>query len=181
MCYLFIITNFASEPGVFFRGLEHELDMAREIERKFLVNGDYKSEAYDAVRITQGFLSSVPERTVRVRVKGERGFITIKGLADHGGLSRYEWEKEIPLDEAQELLLLCEPGMIDKTRYLVKVGESTFEVDEFHGVNEGLVVAEVELPDVDASFERPAWLGKEVTGDPRYYNVMLAKHPYTEW
>lgn len=155
--------------------------MAREIERKFLVKGDYKSEAYDAIRITQGFLSSVPERTVRVRIKGDKGYITIKGLADESGLSRFEWEKEIPLEDAQELLLLCEPGIIDKTRYLVKAGEYTFEVDEFHGENEGLVVAEIELPDVDAPFERPSWLGEEVTGDIRYYNVMLVKHPFTTW
>ena len=152
--------------------------MAKEIERKFLVKGDFKSEAYDAVHIMQGFLSSVPERTVRVRVKGDKGYITIKGIGSASGISRYEWEKEIPLEDAQELLLLCEPGMIDKTRYLVKAGEYTFEVDEFHGDNEGLVVAEIELPDEEAPFEHPAWLGKEVTGDLRYYNVMLAKYPF---
>ena len=157
--------------------------MAQEIERKFLVAGDYKSEAYASVRITQGYLSRVPERVVRIRIKGDRGFITIKGTTNDTGLSRFEWEKEIPLADAQSLLKLAEPGVIDKTRHLIKNtdGKHIWEVDEFHGVNEGLVVAEVELPDVDAPFERPAWLGKEVTGDPRYYNVMLAKHPYTEW
>lgn len=155
--------------------------MAKEIERKFLVKGDYKSEAYDAVRITQGFLSSVPERTVRVRVKGDKGYITIKGIGDDSGISRYEWEQEISLEDARELLLLCEPGMIDKTRFLVQAGEYTFEVDEFHGDNEGLVVAEIELPDAEAPFERPAWLGREVTGDIRYYNVMLVKHPFKSW
>ena len=156
--------------------------MAKEIERKFLVkDDDFKREAYGAIRITQGFLSSVPERVVRVRVKGDKGYITIKGIANDSGLSRYEWEKEIPLDEARELLLLCESGMIDKTRYLVKAGEFTFEVDEFHGDNEGLIVAEIELPDEDAPFEHPAWLGLEATGDIRYYNVMLAKHPFKEW
>ena len=156
--------------------------MAQEIERKFLVKDDsFKREAYDAVRITQGFLSSVPERTVRIRVKGDKGFITIKGIGNESGVSRYEWEKEMPLEDAQELLLLCEPGMIDKTRYLIRAGEYTFEVDEFHGDNEGLVVAEIELPDEEASFERPDWLGEEVTGDVRYYNVMLVKHPFKDW
>ena len=156
--------------------------MAKEIERKFLVKGDdFKREAYEAIGITQGFLSSVPERVVRIRVKGVKGYITIKGITSDSGLSRYEWEKEIPLDEARELLLLCEPGVIDKTRYLIKTGEYTFEVDEFYGDNEGLIVAEIELPDEEAPFERPAWLGEEVTGDIRYYNVMLAKHPFKEW
>ena len=156
--------------------------MALEIERKFLVKGDdYRKEAFQAVRIIQGYLSSVPERSVRIRVRGDQGFITIKGIGHDGGASRYEWEKEIPVEEARELLHLCEPGMIDKTRHLVKAGEYTIEVDEFHGDNEGLVVAEVELPDVDAAIERPSWLGKEVTGDARYYNVMLVKHPYKDW
>ena len=156
--------------------------MAREIERKFRVKGDaFKREAYEAISIMQGFLNSAPERTVRIRVKGDKGFITIKGLAGEGGLSRYEWEKEIALEEARELLLLCEPGMITKTRYLVEAGELTFEVDEFHGDNEGLVIAEIELPDEDTPFERPAWLGEEVTGDQRYYNSMLAKHPFKMW
>ena len=155
--------------------------MAIEIERKFLVKGNYKQEAYRAIRITQGYLSSVPERSVRVRIKGNKGFITIKGIGNTDGVSRYEWEKEIPLEEAKEILLICEPGIIEKTRYLIKAGEYTFEVDEFHGDNEGLVIAEVELPDENADFERPEWLGKEVTGDSRYYNVMLVKHPFKNW
>ena len=155
--------------------------MAKEIERKFLVKGDFKPEAFKATRITQGYLSSVPERTVRVRVKGDKGFITIKGIGNASGASRYEWEKEIPVEEVKELLLICEPGVIDKTRYLVKAGEFTFEVDEFYGDNEGLTVAEVELPDENAAFERPAWLGEEVTGDPRYYNSMLMKNPFKNW
>ena len=138
-------------------------------------------EAYAAVRITQGFLSSAPERVVRIRIKGDKGYITIKGIGDASGVSRYEWEKEIPVDEAQELLFLCEPGVIDKTRYLINAGEYTFEVDVFHGDNEGLVIAEIELPDEDAPFKHPSWLGREVTGDPRYYNVMLAKHPFKTW
>ena len=155
--------------------------MAQEIERKFLVKGDFKADSFKATRITQGYLSSVPERTVRVRVKGEKGYITIKGKGNDSGASRYEWEKEIPVDEVKELLKLCEPGIIDKNRYLVKAGEHTFEVDEFYGENEGLVMAEVELKDENENFIKPAWLGEEVTGDVKYYNSMLMKHPYTKW
>ena len=155
--------------------------MAQEIERKFLVKGDFKQEVFKSTRITQGYLSSVPERTVRVRVKGEKGFITIKGIGNESGASRYEWEKEIPVDEVRELLKICEPGVIDKTRYLVKNGPYTFEVDEFYGDNEGLTVAEIELPDEQAQFERPEWLGEEVTGDVRFYNSMLMKNPYKNW
>ena len=155
--------------------------MAQEIERKFLVKGDFKSEAFKATRITQGYLCSVPERTVRVRVKGDKGFITIKGIGNESGASRFEWEKEILVAEVQDLLKLCEPGIIDKTRYLVKAGEFTFEVDEFYGENEGLTVAEVELPDENAVFEHPEWLGEEVTADKRYYNSMLMKNPYKNW
>ena len=155
--------------------------MAQEIERKFLVKGDFKSEAFKSTRITQGYLSSVPERTVRVRVKGDKGFITIKGIGNESGASRFEWEKEIPVDEVRELLKICEPGVIDKTRYLVKNGDFTFEVDEFYGDNDGLTVAEIELPDEQAQFNRPAWLGEEVTGDVRFYNSMLMKNPYKNW
>ena len=155
--------------------------MAQEIERKFLVKGNFKPEVFKSTRIMQGYLSSVPERTVRVRINGEQGFLTFKGKGNHSGIRRYEWEKEIPLNEAEELLQLCEPGIINKTRYLVKAGEHTFEVDEFHGENEGLVIAEVELKSENENFIKPAWLDKEVTGDDRYYNAMLTKHPYTRW
>ena len=155
--------------------------MAQEIERKFLVKGDFKSEVFKSTRITQGYLSSVPERTVRVRVKGDKGFITIKGIGNESGASRFEWEKEIPVGEVRELLKICEPGVIDKTRYLVKNGDYTFEVDEFYGDNDGLTVAEIELPDEQAQFNRPAWLGEEVTGDVRFYNSMLMKNPYKNW
>ena len=155
--------------------------MAQEIERKFLVAGQNKPFVSKATRITQGYLSSVPERTVRVRVKGEKGFITIKGIGSASGASRYEWEKEIPVEEVQELLKICEPGVIDKTRYLVKVGEHTFEVDEFYGDNEGLTVAEVELSSEEENFVKPEWLGEEVTGDVKYYNSMLMKNPYKNW
>lgn len=155
--------------------------MSKEIERKFLVRGDFKSQAFRSERIIQGYLSSVPERTVRVRIKGNEGFITIKGLSNASGLTRYEWEKEIPVDEARELLQLSEPGMIDKTRYLVQVGKHVFEVDEFYGDNEGLILAEIELQSEDEPFEIPEWLGKEVTGDPQYYNATLSKKPYKSY
>jgi len=155
--------------------------MAQEIERKFLVKGDFKPFAYKSSRVIQGYLCSVPERAVRVRVKGEKGFLTIKGIGNKEGTSRYEWEREIPVSEAEELLKICEPGVIDKTRYLVKQDDHTFEVDEFYGENEGLVVAEIELKSETDVFEMPDWLGKEVTGDIRYYNVMLMKNPFTTW
>jgi adenylate cyclase len=155
--------------------------MAQEIERKFLVSGDFKKFATKATRITQGYLSSVPERTVRVRVKGDKGYITIKGIGSTSGASRFEWEKEIPVPEVLQLLELCEPGVIDKTRFLVTSGIHTFEVDEFYGENEGLVLAEVELSSESEEFIRPEWLGKEVTGDTRYYNSMLMKNPYKSW
>jgi len=155
--------------------------MPQEIERKFLVKEGYKQFAFTHTRITQGYLSSVPERIVRIRINGEKGFITIKGVSNLSGMSRYEWEKEIPVQEARELLALCEPGVIDKTRYLVQVGKFTFEVDEFYGENMGLVIAEVELSSEEELFEKPDWLGKEVTGDKRYYNSKLAKNPFSKW
>ncbi len=155
--------------------------MGREIERKFLVKGDFKSSASRETRIVQGYLCSVPERTVRVRIKGDKGYITIKGIGNDSGASRYEWEREVPVGEIEELLKICEPGVIDKTRYLVKAGPHTYEVDEFHGENEGLVVAELELDEEHEGFEKPAWLGEEVTGDVRYYNSMLMKNPFTRW
>lgn len=155
--------------------------MPQEIERKFLVAGDFKPYARKAVRIVQGYLCSVPERTVRVRIKGDRGFLTVKGVSSDSGVSRFEWEKEITPDEAHALLEICEPGIIDKTRYLVDAGDHTYEVDEFYGENEGLTIAEIELSSEDEAFVRPEWLGKEVTGDIRYYNSMLMKKPYGSW
>ena len=152
----------------------------QEIERKFLVAGDFRGEVAGESRIMQGFLSSVPGRTVRVRVRGDKGYITVKGPAH--GLTRFEWEKEISAVEAELLLRLCEPGLIDKIRCLVPAADGhTWEVDVFHGDNEGLVVAEIELGAEDEPFERPAWLGEEVTGDRRYYNSCLIKHPYKDW
>lgn len=156
-------------------------DMPQEIERKFLVTGEYKSQAYAHSRIVQGYISSARGRTVRVRIRDERGFLTIKGASNESGTSRYEWEKEISLCEARELLKLCEPGVIDKTRYLVRSGQHVFEVDEFYGENEGLTVAEVELSSEDEPFVKPAFIGREVTGDIRYYNSQLMKHPFTTW
>lgn len=155
--------------------------MAREIERKFLVDGDFRREVTESIRIVQGYLNSAHERTVRVRIKGNRGYITIKGPSGANGMSRFEWEKEIPLQDAEELMKLCEPGIIDKVRHLVKAGRHVYEIDEFYGCNSGLVVAEIELSDENEEFEKPSWLGPEVTGDPRYYNSSLMKFPYKEW
>lgn len=156
--------------------------MALEIERKFLVKDDcYKERAYSSSRIAQGYICSGRGRTVRVRIRDDKGYLTIKGPADVKGLGRYEWEKEIPLLEAQELMKLCEPGMIDKTRYLVRSGKHVFEVDEFYGENEGLVVAEVELGSEEEAYEKPDFVGEEVTGDVRYYNSFLMKFPYKSW
>ncbi|MCF6241917.1 MAG: CYTH domain-containing protein [Bacteroidales bacterium] len=156
--------------------------MAKEIERKFLVkNNDFKKSAFKKMQIKQGFLSSVPERTVRIRIKENKAFITIKGLSNKSGTTRFEWEKEIPINEASELLSICEPGIIDKTRYLIKSGKHTYEVDEFYGENEGLIIAEIELHHENENFEKPKWLGKEVTGDIRYYNSQLSQNPYKNW
>ena len=156
--------------------------MGIEIERKFLVKDDsYKRMAYHSSRIAQGYICSSRGRTVRVRIRDEKGYLTIKGPSDGQGLDRYEWEKEIPLDEAQELMKLCEPGMIDKTRYLVRSGKHVFEVDEFYGENEGLTIAEVELASEDESYEKPDFIGEEVTGDVRYYNSFLMKNPFSRW
>ena len=156
--------------------------MAVEIERKFLVSSEqFKAESHKETRIIQGYLSSVPERTVRVRTKGDKGFLTIKGIGNESGASRFEWEQEISVDEAKSLLAICEPGVIDKTRYLVSYGDHTYEVDEFYGENQGLTVAEVELDSEDEQFEKPQWLAEEVTGDVKYYNSMLMKTPFTKW
>lgn len=155
--------------------------MAQEIERKFLVNGEFKSQAYAQSRIVQGYISSARGRTVRVRIRDGKGYLTIKGASNEAGTSRYEWEKEITLGEARELMKLCEPGVIDKARYLIKSGEHVFEVDEFYGENEGLVMAEVELKAEDEPFKKPDFIGKEVTGDIRYYNSHLMKEPFAKW
>ena len=156
--------------------------MSQEIERKFLVkDSSYKDMAVSSSRIIQGYICSERGRTVRVRIRDNKGFLTIKGASADNGLSRYEWEHEIPVDEARELMKLCQPGMIDKTRYLVKFGKHIFEVDEFYGENEGLVVAEVELATVDDKHEVPPFLGEEVSGQVKYYNSFLMKCPFKTW
>lgn len=156
--------------------------MPQEIERKFLVLDDsFKDMAYACSHITQGYLTHGKGRSVRVRIRDNKAYLTIKGSSIHGGLSRYEWEKEISVADAQDLMKLTEPGRIDKHRYLVKSGEHVFEVDVFHGENEGLVMAEVELKSEDESFIKPPFIGKEVTGDRRYYNSFLTQVPYSVW
>lgn len=153
----------------------------QEIERKFLVIDDsYRSLAYDKSEILQGYICSGHGHTVRVRTRGEKGYLTIKGPSIDG-ISRFEWEKEITLQDARELFTLCRSGRIEKTRYLVPNGKHTIEVDEFHGDNEGLVFAEIELSDVNEIFELPPFLGDEVTGNQRYYNAYISKHPYSTW
>ncbi|KAA6344983.1 Inorganic triphosphatase [termite gut metagenome] len=144
-----------------------------EIERKFLVTGEFKSQAFAQYRITQGYICRASGRTVRVRIRDDKGYLTLKGASDSSGTERYEWEKEIPLSEAQELMELCEPGIIDKTRYLVQSGKHVFEIDEFYGAHQGLIIAEVELESKDETFIKPDFIGEEVTGDSRYYNSRL--------
>ena len=156
--------------------------MSLEIERKFLVkNDDFKKVYYQKTAIKQGYLNSDKNRTVRIRITDDKAFITIKGKSNKTGTSRFEWEKEISISEAEQLLLLCEPSIIDKTRFLVKSEQHVFEVDEFYGDNNGLVVAEIELNSEYESFKKPTWLGKEVTGDLKYYNSSLSKTPFKNW
>ncbi len=153
-----------------------------EIERKFLVRSDdFKTEAFKKTTIIQGFLNTDKQRTVRVRLYGDRGFITVKGISSDNGVSRFEWEKEIEATDAKALLQLCEDGVIKKERYEVAIGNHIFEVDEFFRDNQGLLIAEVELTDEEENFKKPTWLGDEVTGDKRYYNSQLSKHPYKTW
>jgi CYTH domain-containing protein len=153
-----------------------------EIERKFLVlSNDFINESFGKKRIVQAYLNSNPERTVRVRIKEDKGFLTIKGKGNSTGTTRLEWEKEIPVQEAEKLLLICESGVIDKIRHEVKVGQHVFEVDIFTGENTGLLLAEIELQSEEEAFEKPIWLGKEVTNDERYYNAYLSKNPFKKW
>jgi adenylate cyclase len=156
--------------------------MGIEIERKFLVkNNQYRTESYSKNHIFQGYICSESGRTVRVRIKNDKGFITIKGPSANNGLSRFEWEQEIPVDGAKELLQLCGNALIEKYRYEVKSGKHVIEVDEFLGDNNGLVVAEIELDSENEDYLKPNWLGKEVTGERRYYNSMLIKNPFCKW
>lgn len=153
-----------------------------EIERKFRVKSlEFKKEAYDSKRIVQAYLNSTPSRTVRVRIHGAQAFLTIKGAPDAEGTTRFEWEKEISVEEVEALLPLCEPGTIEKTRYFVKAGNLIYEIDEFEGANQGLIVAEIELKDPDQAFTKPDWIGEEVTGENKYYNSQLTKKPYLSW
>ena len=153
-----------------------------EIERKFLVaSDDFKKEAFQKNHIKQGFLNSTKERVVRVRLRDNSGFLTIKGKSNTSGTSRFEWEKEISKTDAEDLLNLCEEGVIDKYRYLIKKGVHTYEVDEFLGENKGLIVAEIELSNEDEKFSKPLWLAEEVTGIVKYYNSNLSKYPFKDW
>jgi len=153
-----------------------------EIERKFAVKStNFLANAKESYKITQGYLNTDKNRTVRVRIKGSRGFITVKGISSADGLSRFEWEKEIDIKDAEALLLLCEDFVIDKTRYLIPFDNVVFEVDVFEGANKGLVIAEVELETTDQQFEKPDWLGEELTGDERFYNAYLSNVPFTSW
>ena len=154
----------------------------REVERKFLVTSeDFREAAESELHIQQGFLSTDPERTVRVRLQNGSGKITVKGISDRAGISRFEWERDITSDEASMLLKLCTGTLIAKTRYCVPIGNHIFEVDVFEGANSGLIVAEVELEDPDEPFQKPSWLGEEVTGDPKYYNAQLSINTFKQW
>ncbi|PQJ77153.1 CYTH domain-containing protein [Polaribacter glomeratus] len=156
--------------------------MSLEIERKFLVkNTDFKTASYQKKLVKQGYLNSDKSRTVRVRIADDKGFITIKGKSNTAGTTRFEWEKEINILEAEQLLLLCEPSIIDKTRFYIKSEHHIFEVDEFYSDNQGLIVAEIELNSENEEFKKPSWLGKEVTGTAKYYNSSLSKNPFKNW
>ena len=153
-----------------------------EVERKFLVKSpEFKDQATGCSHFVQGYITSPPAKTVRVRIADDKAYLTIKGSGSASGMSRFEWEMEIPGKDALALLGICEGGVIEKDRYYVPFAGHTFEVDEFFGDNEGLVMAEVELSSEDEAFEKPEWLGQEVTGDSRYYNSSLRKHPYIQW
>lgn len=154
----------------------------QEIERKFLVkDASFKDEAFKKTRIVQGYLSKNPERSVRIRIFGDTGFLTIKGKTNSSGTTRFEWEKEISVRDAEALMKLCEPGIIDKIRYEIRNGSHIIEVDEFFGENEGLIVAEIELKSEDESYQKPEWLGEEVTGKKEYYNARLSEFPFSKW
>jgi CYTH domain-containing protein len=156
--------------------------MSIEIERKFLVKSDlFKRDSHRKKHLKQGYLNTDKNRTVRIRIADEKAFLTIKGISNSSGTSRFEWEKEIEKSEAEQLLKLCEPSIIEKTRYLINVGDHTFEVDEFYGDNQGLIIAEIELTSEDENFTKPSWLDKEVTGNLKFYNSSISKNPYKNW
>ena len=167
--------------------MEEHTHMHTETERKFLViNDSFLEEAVAEHRIAQGYIAHDGGNTVRVRLRDGQGILTIKGPS-RDGVSRAEWEMEIPTSEVEALLPLCHGGLIDKTRHIVPAGfhpdgsPRCFEVDVFHGDNAGLVMAEIELSAPEEAFDAPAWLGREVTGDRRYYNSYLTQHPFTSW
>lgn len=160
---------------------KQKMPLNTEIERKFLVVDEFKSLSVGFISIIQGYLSADPERTVRVRITDKQAFITVKGKSDETGMERYEWEQEIKIDDAQNLIKLCLPGIINKTRYVIEHGQYLIEVDEFHDENEGLILAEIELLSKNDKLILPAWIGKEVTNDKRYYNSYLTHHPFSTW
>ena len=156
--------------------------MSLEIERKFLVKNDtWKKVTFKQIIIKQGYLNSDKNRTVRIRISDHQGFITVKGVSNASGATRFEWEKEIDVTEATEMLSLCETTIIDKNRFLVESGKHIFEIDEFYGDNQGLIIAEIELNSENETFEKPTWLGAEVTGNAKYYNSYLSKFPFSTW
>ncbi len=155
--------------------------MPYETERKFLVKGDFKTMATEKYRIVQGYISTAPDRIVRIRIKEDRAFLTIKGSQGSEGLRRYEWETEIPFNDGLELINLCEFSLIEKIRYDVPFGNHIYEVDEFLGENSGLIVAEIELKQEEEAFEKPPWIGREVTGEEKYNNAVLIKNPFSKW
>ncbi len=156
--------------------------MSLDIERKFLVKNDaFKKVSFQQKIIKQGYLNSDKNRTVRIRISDHQGFITVKGVSNASGATRFEWEKEIDVTEATEMLSLCETTIIDKNRFLVESGKHIFEIDEFYGDNQGLIIAEIELNSENETFEKPTWLGEEVTGNAKYYNSYLSKFPFSTW
>ena len=151
------------------------IKMATETERKFLVKGEFRHLAVKEIKIIQSYLSIDPDKTIRLRIADEKAFLTIKGRPEKNSITRNEWEFQIPVTDAVEMMRICLPGKIVKTRYLVPSGKHTFEVDVFHEKNEGLIIAEIELTSEDEQFDKPDWLGEEVTGNPEYYNANLIK------
>ena len=160
----------------------HQCEKKMEIERKFLVtNNSFMNESFRNRRIIQGYLCSDAERTIRIRINEDKAFLTIKSASNERGWSRYEFEQPVPVSDANELLKLCLPDLIEKVRYDIKFGDHTWEVDVFQGENKGLIIAEIELTSEDETFDLPGWVGQEVSGNAGYYNAMLAKKPFSTW
>lgn len=157
------------------KNLNFTIKMATETERKFLIKGEFRHQVIKKIEITQAYLNIDPVKTIRLRIADDIAYLTVKSRPGINSITRSEWEVEIPVKDAREMMNICLPGRIVKTRYLVPSGDHTFEVDVFHDKNEGLVVAEIELDYDDEQFEKPDWLGEEVTGLPQYYNANLIK------